>query len=149
PELAAEADKTASGTNSPNAVTGQAATRSSQPSGILNLVADLFALARKRRTLDLTVSLTDALQRSSEKLQAPFVSNLTAIVERGDQLAKEADSSDPTQLGQQKRELDTLAAKFKQVSTVALPLKKQSTLFELYKGSLGRWRDSVKDRSSV
>jgi small-conductance mechanosensitive channel len=121
----------------------------SQPSGLLGLAGDLFTLARKRRALDRTLDATDALAQSSKKLRAPFVARLAAIARQGEELAKQADTSDPTQLEQEKRQLDALTAGFKQASSVVLPLGKQSILLSSYKGSLGRWRAAVQDQYSV
>jgi small-conductance mechanosensitive channel len=67
-----------------------------------------------------------------------------AAVQRGDVLAKQADTSDAAALQQQKQELDTLTAQFKQLSALVVPLSKQGMLIDLYKNSLSRWRDEVK-----
>ena len=42
-----------------------------------------------------------------------------------------------------------MTAQFKQVSGIVIPLSKQSILLDLYKRSLGSWRDSVKSDYST
>ncbi len=127
----------------------QATSRRAQPSGILALVEDLFALKQKLHALDQRTKATDALSQSSQQLRNPFVANITAEAQRGEQLAQEADTSGPTQLEQQKHELDALTASFKQASSVILPLGKQAVLFDLYKNNVVRWRSTVESQYST
>jgi len=119
------------------------------PSGILDLLTDLFALSRKTRTLDQTITLTDALSKALQTLRRPLIRNLSASAERGEELAKQADTSGPEQLAQQKRELDTLTADFKQVSTLVVPLGRQAIMLDLYKKNLARWRNTAQSEYSV
>ena len=147
PELQSDITKTRLAASAP--VTDQAALRRSQPSGILDLTEELFALHHKVTTLDQTMQLTDALAQSTQRLRAPFLSNLTTIAQRGEQLAKQADSSDPAQLEQLKGQLNALTASFKQISAALLPLNKQAVLFNVYKSNLSRWRNNVKNEYSA
>jgi small-conductance mechanosensitive channel len=77
------------------------------------------------------------------------LASVTAIAQQGEQLAKQADTSDPAQLEQLKQQLDNLNNSFKQVSGVVLPLSKQAVLFDLYKTDLARWRAVVKSEYSA
>src|SRR5215471_16818142 len=70
------------------------------PSGILDLVTDLFALSRKIRTLDQTTALTDGLSKALQTLRQPLIRNLTGAAKRGEELAKQADTSGAEQLAQ-------------------------------------------------
>jgi small-conductance mechanosensitive channel len=72
------------------------------------------------------------------------VKALVAAVQRGDVLAKAADTSDTATLQAQRRELDSLTAQFKQISALVVPLSKQGMLLDLYKNNLSRWRDLLK-----
>jgi len=139
--------------NSPNAPNQNPAvvqaTSHGSPSGILDLITDLFALSRKMRTLDQTTELTNNLAKSLQGIRQPLTRNLTAGARRGEELAKAADTSDANQLQEQKRELDELTANFKQLSTVVVPLGRQSILFDLYKKNLARWRASIQSQYSV
>jgi small-conductance mechanosensitive channel len=127
----------------------QAANRNQRPSGILDLVTSLFALNGKVRSLDETIQSTDALSNSSQQIRTPLLRNLTTAAQRGEQLAKEADTSGPAQLQQQKRELDTLTGHFKELSSVMVPLERQSILLGLYKCAVNRWKTAVESQYSV
>jgi small-conductance mechanosensitive channel len=150
PELESEAAKTpgapAAAAASPTTVVQT--TNGAQPTGILDLIGQLFSMSRKVRTLNQTIDLTTAFAASSQQLQAPLVKNLTNAAQRGEDLAKAADSSDAAQLDQERHELDKLTAEFKQGSSVVLPLGKQTILFNVYKKNLTRWRDNVQTEYS-
>src|SRR5262249_52049619 len=110
---------------------------------------DLFALSRKVHSIDDTYKLTDEVSKTLQTLRQPLVRSLTAAAKRGDEVAKAADNSDANQLQEQRRELDALTAGFKQVSTLVVPLGRQSILLDLYKKNLTSWRDSVRSEYSV
>lgn len=151
PELVVEPKAAGAQTSNPapqNSETVQANARG-QSSGILDLITDLFASSRRIRTLNETIAVTDALDTAAQKLRSPLIRSLTSTAQRGEDLAKQADTSTPDQLLQQKRELDTLTAGFKQTSTVIVPLARQNILFDLYKKNLTSWRTTVHDEYSV
>lgn len=148
PELGA--DSTKATTNSRQAsASGAQGTSHRSPSGILGLVEDLFALKQKIHALDGTIQLTDALSRSSQLLRDPFMARISAEAQQSEELASEADVSGPTQLEQEKRQLDALTASFKQMSAIVVPLGKQSILFDLYKSNIVRWRSTVESQYSA
>lgn len=120
------------------------ASRREQPSGMLGLMEDLFTLSHRIDVIDERAKATNALAQASQKLRTPLLANLTTLAQRGEEAAKQADTSDATQLEQLKRELDSLNAGFKQASTVTLPLSKQDVLLNIYKSSLAEWRAAVK-----
>jgi len=149
PELEAEASKTPGAqTNAPISVPTVVQANRSQPSGILDLVTSLLALRRKVHTLDQTIELTDALGTTSLKFREPLLNNLKAAAQRGEELAKAADTSDAAQLAQEKRDLDALTVTFKQLSTLVVPLGRQTILFDSYKRNLARWRDTAQSEYS-
>jgi small-conductance mechanosensitive channel len=150
PELEADSTKASGNLGNVHPVsTAQGTSHRPQASGILGLAEELYSLKEKRRTLDGTIQLTDALSRSSQQLRNPFVAKITTEAQQGEQLAQEADVSGPAQLEQQKRELDALTASFKQMSAIMLPLGKQAVLFDLYKSNVARWRSTVEAQHSA
>jgi small-conductance mechanosensitive channel len=118
-------------------------THKPEPSGIWGLAGDLFVLSRKIHTLAEAIQLTDALAQRSKELRTPLVTTLKELSQRGDELAKQADSAEPTLLAQEKKELDALTAKFKQASAAALPLSKEVILLGVYKRSLANWQGTI------
>jgi small-conductance mechanosensitive channel len=144
PELETDTAKT-TGAATP-AAGSEPAARQPQPAGILSLVGSLFGLQRKARILNQTMQTTDALAEASQTLRQPLRGNLKAIVQQGDELTKQADTSTPAQLKEVKHRLDSLTASFKQLSAVVLPLEKQSVLFNLQKDNLARWRGAIRSQ---
>ena len=136
-------------TKSPPAPAAAPASRSQQPSGILDLITNLFALNRKISALDQAIQSTDVLANQSQQLRQPLLKSMLGVIQRGDQLAKEADTSGPAQLAQEKRELDALTGRFKEMSTVIVPIGRQTILFSLYRAGLNRWKSAVQSQYSL
>jgi len=117
-----------------------------EPSGIWGLTADLFSLSGKIQTFNDRMKSTDSLARGCKQLLDPLVARLTELTKQSDTIAQQADTADANTLAQQKKELDSLTAQFKQISAAVLPLSKQSILLDLYKRGLMNWDASVKAR---
>ena len=115
--------------------------------GIWELVADLFRLSRKGRTLSQQIQSTDHLIQAARQLRGPLVATLRNLMQSGDQLANQLPGGDPVVLAQQKKQLDALTAEYKQTSSALLPLRKQGILLNLYKTTLTNWRDTVRYES--
>jgi small-conductance mechanosensitive channel len=124
--------------------TPASATNRPESSGIWDLTGDIFALSRKVHTVDSVIQQTDALANSSKRIRTPLVSSLKTLSDRGDELANEADTANQSVLGQEKPQLDRLAAQFKQLSAAVIPLSKQGILLDLYRRSLINWRDAIR-----
>ena len=117
--------------------------RRETPTGILSLATDLFTLRRKLRTLDENLRQTDLLAQSSKSLRAPLIAKIRELTQKGDELAGQPDSQDPAVLAQQRKDLDAVTARFKQISASMLPLSKQSILLDVYKRTATNWRNAV------
>lgn len=117
-----------------------------EPSGIWGLTADIFSLSGKFRTINDRMKATDALMDAGKQLRSPLVARLKDLTRQGDAIAQQADTADPAALAQQKKQLDTLTAQFKQLSAATLPLSKQSILLDLYKRNLLNWQSTIKNR---
>lgn len=117
-----------------------------EPSGILALITDLIALTRKARSLDESIQMTESLANAARTIRSPLGKQLRELAQKGDELAGQANPTDPTALAEQKKTLDALTAKFKLSSDAVLPLVKQRILLDLYKRSLTNWRAEVKDQ---
>ena len=114
-----------------------------QASGVWGLMADSFRLSRKENALDQRIQSTDHLMLTAKQLRDPLTTNLRNLIQSGDQLAEQPPAGDPAALTQQKRQLDTLTAQFKEASAQLLPLRKQGILLRQYKTTLTNWRDAV------
>jgi small-conductance mechanosensitive channel len=112
-------------------------------SGMWALIADLFRLSGKRSFLSNDLRVTEALEASSKQLRSPFGAHLRELIQSGDQLAQQADTSDQAGLAQQKQRLDALTIEFKQLSALLVSLRKQAILLDLYERSLSNWKAEV------
>ena len=155
PELETTATPgTRTGSTTPTATASTSAANASrtnraEPSGVLGLITDLIALNRKVSTLDESLKATTELQASAKQLRAPLRAAVMALTQQGEQIANQADTSDPAQLEQEKRQLDGVTAGFRRLSSVSAPLSKQSMLLDLYVTNVTDWRAAVKAQSSV
>jgi hypothetical protein len=70
---------------------------------------------------------TEALEQSSKQLRSPLISHFKQLIETGNQLAKQADTSDQNGLTRERQQLDTLTAEFKQLSATLAPLGEQAS----------------------
>jgi small-conductance mechanosensitive channel len=117
-----------------------------EPSGILGLVTDLIAFSRKSNSLRETTQLTNSLAESGKDLLTPLAAAIKQAAQQSDQISNQPDSTDPAVLKQQKAQLDTLIAQYKQYSTTILPLSKQRVLLDQYQRSLTNWKEVVRDQ---
>ena len=107
------------------------------------LAEDLFQLSSKRHTLVNEMHATEALEQSSKQLRAPLINRFRQLIETGNQLAKQADTSNQQGLAQERQQLDALTAEYKQHSATLSPLSKQAILLDLYKRNLSNWQADV------
>jgi small-conductance mechanosensitive channel len=114
-----------------------------EPTGILALATDLFELNRKTRALNESIRTTQALLQSVERLRDPLVVELRAAAQRGEDLARQGDSTNAATLEQQRQELDALTVRFGQISAVMVPLGKEAILLGSYRNNLVEWRGAV------
>ena len=147
PEVAGSASAaSANSANPPSRAVPTVSASKPEPTGIWGLTADLFSLTGKVDTIRDRMKATDALADAGKQLRNPLIARLTELTKQGDAIAQQADTADANTLAQQKKDLDSLTAQFKQLSAAVLPLSKQSILLELYKRNLMNWQSSVKSR---
>lgn len=121
----------------------QAITNHQEPTGLWAMTADLFALSRKKQSIQSDIAATNDLAQFSKQIRSPFIANLKQLIASGDQLANQPDSNDTAVLAQQKQQLDALTAQFKQASATLLPLSKQGILLKLCQRNLANWQQAV------
>ena len=115
----------------------------SPPTGMWALAGDLFRLSSKRSLLAGNLRATRELEDTAKQLRTPLGTHLKQLIQAGDQLTQQADTSDQSGLLQEKQQLDQLTVEFKQVSGLLSSLGKQSILLDLYKRSLSNWQAEV------
>jgi len=139
-------DKNVSANNNANSMAVAARERKQEPSGILDIIASLFNLHRKIKSLEDDIKVTDSLAETSKAMRAPLAAKIRELTQHGDQLAAQADTADPAALAQEHKDLDSLTQQYKQLSASLLPLGKQNILLDLYKRSVTNWRNAVQSQ---
>ncbi|HEU5413226.1 MAG TPA: mechanosensitive ion channel family protein, partial [Candidatus Angelobacter sp.] len=130
-------------TNSSNNLSVAAKERKQEPTGMLALIEDIIAVRRKLTSLEDNIRLTDQLAQASKDLRTPLIAKVRELTQKGNDLAAQADSSDTAGLLQEQKDLQALTQEYKQLSASVLPLGKQNILLDLYKRSMGNWRNAV------
>jgi small-conductance mechanosensitive channel len=93
--------------------------------GILGLLTDLFSLrSRRRQFIDLN-SQTDALVANIDRVRAPLLNEMRASIRRADEIGSAPASDNPDNVNAAQRELTTMSARIKQISTAMVPLAEQ------------------------
>lgn len=115
-------------------------------SGIWDIMDDIFTQSSHIRTIDSLIETTGALSNIGKDIRAPLTTRLRELFRNSDELAAQADTASPAQLAQEKKQLDDLAAEFKQLTSASMPLSKQSVLLGIYRRSLTNWRDATDGR---
>ena len=136
-----------SGSGNSAALTARvAAAEKSDSASLWDMTGELLGLSKKISKIETLIGLTTALVQTSRDTAAPLVSELKGLSRMGDALAEEADTANPSQLAQERQQLDALADRFKQVSAAVIPLSKQTVLLSLYQRNLARWRDASQNQ---
>jgi small-conductance mechanosensitive channel len=130
-------------TNTSNNLSVAAKERKQEPTGMLALIEDIIAVRRKLTSLEDNIRLTDQLAQASKDLRTPLIAKVRELTQKGNNLAAQADSSDTAGLLQEQKDLQALTQEYKQLSASVLPLGKQNILLDLYKRSMGNWRNAV------
>lgn len=115
-------------------------------SGIWDITDEVFVKSSHVRTIDSLIAKTDALSKTAKDIRAPLTARLRGLFQTSDEVAAQADTANPAQLDQEKRQLDDLATQFKQITSASIPLSKQSVLLALYTRNLTNWREAVDGR---
>lgn len=117
-----------------------------ESSGIVGLTAEVFSVSQRMNQLDRLAQETDALRQAAEKLRAPLRTALRDVIRRGDAVAQLPESSDIQALNAQKKQIDTLLARFKQLSASSSPLSEQSAQINSSRGRIMEWRRVLGER---
>ena len=117
--------------------------RKQEPTGMLALIEDIISVRRKLTSLEDNLRLTDELAQTSKDLRTPLIAKVRELTQKGNTLAAQADTADAAGLLQEQKDLQSLTQEYKQLSASVLPLGKQNILLDLYKRSMGNWRNAV------
>ncbi|MCU1338601.1 MAG: small-conductance mechanosensitive channel [Bryobacterales bacterium] len=113
------------------------------PSGIVGQISNVATLARKQRSLNEGMQLTDKLIQSSQNLQTPLADAFNETFRSTDLSTGTFKSNDTVTLRKQEARLNALTAETTRISPAIAALAKQRVLLNLYKSNLGAWRTAV------
>ncbi|WP_321472334.1 mechanosensitive ion channel [uncultured Paludibaculum sp.] len=117
-----------------------------ESSGIVGLTAEVFSVSQRMSRLTRLAEETDTLRQTAEKLRAPLRSALRDVIRRGDAVAQLPESSNVEALNAQRKEIDALLARFKQLSASSVPLSEQSAQINASRGRIVEWRRVLGER---
>ncbi len=120
-----------------------------ESAGIFSLATQAIRMNRGQHRIREAVGETDALRKNLEQLRAPLTDALRNTIRRSDAAAGDSASQDARQMEADRREIEALTARFKQLSSVLIPLREQQMLLETTRGSLLEWRDTIAQRTST
>ncbi len=118
------------------------------PAGIVGLAAELLSLTHNHSQVRQTIRGTDALTRSLDRLRAPLVSEVRGVVARSESLSTLSGSEDAQQLAADQQEIETLAARFHDLSAVLVPLGEQNIVLATVRGDLAEALNGIDAQTS-
>ena len=133
----------ASGGAAPNSTQRPASTFRADSAGVITLITQWFSLNSMRSQLAGSIKETADLQAETEKVRSALTNEVRTIMGNG--LAMST-STDPAQLLAQRQALEAGTVRFKQLSTVLVPLGEQALIVEGAASTLDDWQDSLETR---
>jgi small-conductance mechanosensitive channel len=114
-----------------------------ESTGIIGLATELFALAHNRGLVRDAIGATDQLINSLDKIRAPLISEVRALVRRSEDLGTISGDESVDQLASDRHDIDLLATRFKQLSTLTVPLGEQRIVLGGVRGNLAQAMDGT------
>ncbi len=111
-----------------------------ESAGLIGLTTEILAMSGKMSRLDHLTQVTESLRQANQGLRAPLRSALQEVIRSADEVSQRPESADPAALIAQRKEMDALAARFKQVSGSTVPLSEQSAQINASRGHMLEWR---------
>ena len=117
-----------------------------ESAGIIALLTEAIRMARSKNLLGDALAETDVVRKNVDQLRAPLTSDLRSAIQRSDAAVSDSASQDARQMDADRKEIEALTARFKQVSSALVPLREQGALIDGVRGSLREWRNTVEQR---
>jgi hypothetical protein len=107
-------------------------------SGLIGQAITLLGRVRSIHDIDQMIKETDRVRQDAENLRKPLRQTLAGIIQRGQDLGNQQDTSENV-----RREYQYLITRFKQLSTAAMPLSQEIMLLEQVRANYIEWRRSI------
>lgn len=113
--------------------------------GLFALASDWFALRGTARSVAQAIDATDALNADIDSLRVAVGRQARTLVR-----AHAADSGavDPSQLLEKQHQFDSATVRFRQLSTLLVPIGEEDITVDDARGTLNEWSDIVKSRAN-
>ena len=119
-----------------------------ESAGIFGLITELFALSHNRGQIRQMISGTDDLVRSLGQIRAPLGNDVRGLIRRSETLGTISGDEDVQQLASDQSEIESLGARFKQLSTVLVPLAEQNIALGSVRSNLTQAIDGIDSQYS-
>jgi small-conductance mechanosensitive channel len=116
-----------------------------ESAGIFALVGQWFALEGGRRQLSDALKSTDTLLKNLDGMRDALAGQARTLAESGIDVAP---GTDPAQLLAAKASLEAAAARFKQLSSLLIPLGEQAMMVDSSRGTLTKWSVGMRSRTA-
>jgi len=120
-------------------------TNSGRSRGLLALASDWFALRGTRRNLTAAIDATDQLNASIDSLRVAIGRQARTLVRAH---AADTGAVDPSQLLAVQHQFDSATTRFRQLSTLLVPIGEQDITVDDARGTLSEWSDIIKGRAN-
>ena len=117
----------------------------SRPRGLIALASDWFSLHGTSRSLADAIDATDELSASIDSIRLAVGRQARTLVRAH---AADSDTVDPSQLLQVQHQFDSATTRFRQLSTLLVPIGEQDITVDDARGTLSEWRDIIKSRAN-
>src|SRR5207249_10404028 len=88
-----------------------------ESAGLISLLTDYLSLSGAGSRVSAVIAETDALLRQMERLKYPLNAEIRNAIRRSDELTNDTAAEDVRQSTADQRQIDALAARFRQLST--------------------------------
>ena len=114
-----------------------------ESAGIFTLTTQLIAVNNARGQLADLLAETDGLLDEIDRLRTPAVAEIKAAIARSESLAGDATTDDIAEATAGQKEIETLTARFKQLSTAIVPLGEQAISIRTCRADLSEAHASI------
>jgi small-conductance mechanosensitive channel len=115
----------------------------SDSSGLIGQALTLLGRMRSVHDIDQMMKETERLRQNAEDLRKPLRDALIAIIQRGRDLANQEGTAQSPGQADPRQQYQDLTTRFKQLSSVSIPLSQEILLLEQGRATYIEWRRSI------
>jgi small-conductance mechanosensitive channel len=120
-----------------------------ESAGVFALATEAFRTETAKQQIAEVLAETDTLRKSAEDLRSSVVKDLSTIVHRTDTIGNNSASQDANQMDADRQEIESLTARFKQLSAALVPLREHTLQIETARSSIVEQRNAIQQRYSA